>query len=64
MSKAIGRILFASIMISVAPVASAAPLTDAGTVCGSACAAMWAPDTGPAADAADDALYLSAIEYQ
>lgn len=59
MRTQIGRILFATMLIGAASVASSAPLTDASTVCHSTCAAVWAPGTGPAADAADDALYAA-----
>ncbi|OBI78915.1 hypothetical protein A5664_17070 [Mycolicibacterium fortuitum] len=72
MRTQIGRIMFASTAIAIASVMSAAPVSDAMTVCSQAAlcwqqpasVAVWAPGTGPAADAADEALYLSGIEYQ
>ena len=64
MRTQIGRIMFIAIAIGTVTLALSAPLSDASTVCHSACAGAWAPGTGPAADTADDALYLSGIEYQ
>ncbi|QZA14426.1 hypothetical protein [Mycolicibacterium holsaticum] len=64
--------MFASTGIAIASVASAAPVSDAKPVCSLAAVChqapagvpVWAPGTGPAADAADDAFYASGIEYQ
>ncbi|MGU3501894.1 hypothetical protein [Mycobacterium sp. C31M] len=58
--------------IAGAALASAAPVSMAELLCSPAAvcwqqpatAVVWAPGTGPAADAADNALYLTGIEYQ